>query len=145
MLETICAQGFQAEIVANAPAADSPVQVPRRNLGRLPGELQEAVRQARKENKPLLLAFHGPACPPCQRMSAVTYSDARVKQELGHWVLIQVDVAAHAKVARLFEVVGIPVAVAATADGVELGRIENFVEPAAFRARLKRMRPRKGS
>jgi thiol:disulfide interchange protein len=102
------------------------------------------VRQARQENKPLLLAFHGPACPPCQRMSAVTYANARVKEELTRWVLLQLDVADHPGAAELFEVVGIPVAVAVTADGVELGRVADFVAPAAFRARLERLRPRKG-
>jgi thiol:disulfide interchange protein len=143
ILETVRAKGFRAEIVPNAPATASPTRAQRRNLGRLPGQLQEAVQQARKERKALLLAFHGPACPPCRRMSAVTYSDTRVKQELACWVLVQVDVADHPEVAGLFEVAAIPVAVAVTADGVELGRVENFVEPAAFRARLERMRLRK--
>ena len=46
--------------------------------------------------------------------------------------------------AKLFEVTGIPVAVAATTDGEELGRIENFVEPAVFRERLAELRPRPG-
>jgi hypothetical protein len=41
----------------------------------------------------------------------------------------------------LFEVVGIPVAVAVTAEGDELGRIENFVKPAEFHLWLEKWRP----
>jgi thiol:disulfide interchange protein len=74
-------------------------------------------------------------------MDTVTYRNDQVKQELAHWAVLKVDIAEHREVAELFEVVGIPVAVALTTDGNELGRIENFVEPAEFRARLAQFRP----
>jgi thiol:disulfide interchange protein len=77
-------------------------------------------------------------------MDTVTYPNDQVKQELSHWVLLKVDIAEHSNVAELFGVAGIPVAVAITAAGEELGRIEDFVEPAEFRARLTQLRPRQG-
>jgi copper chaperone CopZ len=144
ILETIREQRFPAEVVPALPAAIFPTKATRRNLARLPDLLQRAVQQARKDNKPLLLVFHGPGWLPCQRMSTVTYSDDEVKLELGRWVMVQVDVADRSEVAELFEVIGIPVAVAVSADGVELGRVENFVEPAAFRVRLESMYSRRG-
>jgi thiol:disulfide interchange protein len=73
-------------------------------------------------------------------MDTVTYPDAGVKQELANWVLLKVDVLEHREVAELFEVGGIPVAVAVTPFGDELGRIENFVEPPAFRSQLQKCR-----
>jgi thioredoxin-like negative regulator of GroEL len=73
-------------------------------------------------------------------MDTVTYPDARVKEELARWVLLPVDVAEDRQVAGLFEVAGIPAAVAVTDAGVELGRIEGFVPPPEFRARLERLR-----
>jgi thioredoxin-like negative regulator of GroEL len=75
-------------------------------------------------------------------MDTVTYPDARVKEELARWVVLKVDIAEHRQVAEWFEVAGIPVAVAVTGVGVELGRIEGFVAPAKFRARLERLHPR---
>ncbi len=77
-------------------------------------------------------------------MDTVTYPNDQVKPELSHWVLLKVDIAEHSDVAELFEVAGIPVAVAVTDAGDELGRIENFVEPAEFRARLTQLRSRQG-
>lgn len=77
-------------------------------------------------------------------MDTVTYPNDQVKQELSHWVLLKVDIAEHSDVAELFEVAGIPVAVAVTAAGEELGRIENFLEPAEFRERLGQLRSRLG-
>ena len=73
-------------------------------------------------------------------MDTVTYPNDQVKQELSNWVLLKVDVVECREVAELFEVVGIPVAIAVTAEGEELGRIENFVEPAGFRAQLEHLR-----
>ncbi len=76
-------------------------------------------------------------------MDTVTYPDARVKEELRQWVLLRVDVAEHPEVAELMGVAGIPAAVAVTAGGEELGRIEDYSEPGAFRTRLTGLRPRK--
>jgi hypothetical protein len=75
-------------------------------------------------------------------MDTVTYPDAGVREELRRWVLLRVDVSQHPEVAQLMEVEGIPAAVAVTAGGEELGRIEDYLEPAAFRTRLARLRPR---
>ncbi|MCI0459316.1 MAG: hypothetical protein L0Z62_20395 [Gemmataceae bacterium] len=76
-------------------------------------------------------------------MDTVTYPDASVKEELRQWMLLRVDVAEHPEVAELMEVAGIPAAVAVTVDGDELGRIEDYLEPAAFRTRLTGLRLRK--
>src|SRR5262249_1596128 len=144
MLEAIRSKGFRGAVVKeglSAPPAEPKVG---RDLGRLPAEFERAVKQAKKANKPLLVAFHGPGCPPCRRMDAETYLDSNVKAELRRWMLLRVDVSEHREVAELFEVTGIPVAVAVTTDGEELGHIENFVEPAVFRKRLEELRPRPG-
>ncbi len=75
-------------------------------------------------------------------MDTVTYPNDQVKKELSNWVLLKVDIAEHHELAEQFEVVGVPVAVAVTTDGEELGRIESFVEPPAFRTQLKQCRQR---
>jgi hypothetical protein len=60
MLETIRKQGFQGEIVKDTAASDRTAAKVRRELGRLPEELHKEVQKARREGKPLLLAFHAP-------------------------------------------------------------------------------------
>ena len=45
-------------------------------------------------------------------MDSVTYPDSGVQEELSRWLLVRVDVSEHPGVADLFEVAGIPVAVA---------------------------------
>jgi hypothetical protein len=52
--------------------------------------------------------------------------------------MLKVDIVEGRDVAELFEVVGIPIAVAVTAEGDEIGGIENFVEPPAFGLQLKK-------
>jgi len=74
----------------------------------------------------------------------VTYPDATVKQELTNWVLVSVDISERREVAELMEVAGIPVAVAVSDEGEELGRIENFVEPGGFRKQLEGLRQQAG-
>jgi hypothetical protein len=59
-------------------------------------------------------------------------------------VFVSVDISERREVAELMEVVGIPVAVAVSGDSDELGRIENFVEPGAFRKRLEALRQQAG-
>jgi len=73
-------------------------------------------------------------------MDTVTYPNDQVKRELSNWVLLKVDIVERRDVAELFEVAGIPTAVGVTADGDELGRIESFVEPPAFRSQLEKCR-----
>lgn len=73
-------------------------------------------------------------------MDTVTYPDSAVREELTRWVLLSLDITREREATKLFEVVAVPVAIAVTPDGQELGRIENFVAPAAFRGRLERLR-----
>lgn len=75
-------------------------------------------------------------------MDTVTYPAAGVKEELEQWMLGKVDVSVHPDVARQFEVPAIPEAVAVDGNGRILGRIPDFVEPAAFMARLRQLRTR---
>lgn len=73
-------------------------------------------------------------------MDTVTYSAAGVKEELERWLTAKVDVSVHPDMARLFEVPAVPEAVAVDGNGRILGRIPDFVEPAAFQARLRQLR-----
>jgi thiol:disulfide interchange protein len=141
MLEAVGKKGLQAEVVKDTAVILAKVSRVHRNLGRLPTELRRVVEEA-KGKKPVLVAFYGPGCPPCERMDDETYHDASVDEELRRWVFLRVDIAKHREVAQLFDVAGIPMVVAVTVGGDELGRVENFVEPATFRRWLERLWPK---
>ncbi|MCB9932745.1 MAG: hypothetical protein H6841_04905 [Planctomycetes bacterium] len=70
-------------------------------------------------------------------MERVTYPDTEVQQLLERSYLRKVlDLELDAEAVSAFGVLGIPVAIIADADGLELDRIEGFVEPQDYARRL---------
>jgi thioredoxin-like negative regulator of GroEL len=72
-------------------------------------------------------------------MDTVTYPDKMVKDELESWVFERFDASKHRQAARELGIRAVPVAVALV-EGRILGRMENFVEAAAFRDWLRDVR-----
>ena len=60
MLETVRKQGFRGKITSDALVKAAEAGKVRRDLAQLPLQLRKEVEKAKKENKLLLLAFHGP-------------------------------------------------------------------------------------
>jgi hypothetical protein len=60
MLEAVRSKGFRGKVVPGGSSAFSAERKVRWDLARLPEELRWAVDQAKKANKPVLVAFHGP-------------------------------------------------------------------------------------
>jgi hypothetical protein len=60
MLEAVRTKGFRGEVVPGDSSASPPERKVRRDLAQLPEELGRAVDKAKTENKPVLVAFHGP-------------------------------------------------------------------------------------
>ena len=76
----------------------------------------------------------------CHQMDTVTYPDPKVREELANWTFVRVDVSENAKVAELFDVPAIPVALAATGEGEIVGRVTGFMEPKQFSDELRALR-----
>jgi hypothetical protein len=60
MLEAVRTKGFRGEVGPGDSSASSAERKVQRDLPQLPEELGRAVDKAKKENKPILVAFHGP-------------------------------------------------------------------------------------
>lgn len=58
-------------------------------------EVQTALNNARRQNKPVMLDFYADWCISCHEMDRGTFSDPLVKSELNDVVLIRVDVTAN--------------------------------------------------
>jgi thiol:disulfide interchange protein DsbD len=57
--------------------------------------IAELDKRLAAPGKPVMLDFYADWCVSCKEMEAYTFSDARVKQELGGMLLLQVDVTAN--------------------------------------------------
>lgn len=55
-------------------------------------ELQQKVQQAKADGQWLMLDFYADWCVACKEMEAYTFSDAKVRQALSNFVLVQADV-----------------------------------------------------
>jgi thioredoxin:protein disulfide reductase len=58
-------------------------------------ELEAKVKQASAEGKGVMLDFYADWCVSCKEMEAYTFTDAKVKQALNGFVLLQADVTAN--------------------------------------------------
>ncbi|ESS69164.1 thiol:disulfide interchange protein DsbD [Methyloglobulus morosus KoM1] len=55
-------------------------------------ELENRIKQANANNQPVMLDFYADWCISCKEMEAYTFTDAKVKQALVGFVLLQADV-----------------------------------------------------
>jgi thiol:disulfide interchange protein len=88
--------------------------------------LDEALAQARRERKPLVLDFYAEWCAPCQRMEKTTFKDERVQTLLERCVFVRVDTDEHPDVAKRMAVEGLPDIRFALPDGTVVRQLRNF-------------------
>lgn len=74
-------------------------------------------------------------------MDAETYPDSRVQKALSEWVVVRIEVTSEPEVARRCGIEGVPTLLALSAEGVELGRVEGFVDAEHLVRRLDTLRP----
>jgi thiol:disulfide interchange protein DsbD len=85
------------------------------------GELDAVLRSP---GKPVMLDFYADWCVSCKEMEAFTFSDARVRQQLGRMLLLQADVtennAEHMALLKRFSLFGPPGIIFFDAQGREI-------------------------
>ncbi len=101
-------------------------------------ELRREMQQAYQAQKPVMLDFYADWCIVCKELETYTFSDARVRQELEHIVLIQADVTDNAAPAREllqeFNLFGPPAVLFFGSDGQERSnyRVHEFLDTEQF-------------
>jgi thiol-disulfide isomerase/thioredoxin len=95
-------------------------------------DLTRAQAEAGASNKLLLAYFWAEWCGPCHTLSRTTWADARVKEALGTFVSVKIDVDQQPEVARRFSVSAIPRIILLDRTGNVLGSKEGLVEPEAL-------------
>ena len=73
-------------------------------------------------------------------MDAVTYPHPEVRAELEAWGLLTLDVAEEPDLARAVGIDAIPTTLVVGPDGTVLDRVVGFLEPLAYRDRLRAAR-----
>jgi len=84
-------------------------------------DVEQALAAAKSTGQPAMLDFYADWCVSCKEMEKFTFTDARVKQALAGFVLLQADVTANddtdKALMKHFEIVGPPDTVFYDADG----------------------------
>jgi thioredoxin-related protein len=102
-------------------------------------ELDQAVAEAAKAGKRVMLDFTADWCAPCKKMEKSTFPDPEVKAALDGYVLLQVDVTRNSAedqaLLKRFETPGPPVIAFYDAKGNELKqcRVKGYMKADKFR------------
>jgi thiol:disulfide interchange protein DsbD len=108
-----------------------------------PAQLDAVLSQAKQKGQPVLLDFYADWCVTCKEMELLTFSDEKVKEALGTYQLIQVDVtkntAEHQRILKKYALFGPPAILFFDANGEEKvsRRVIGFMKAERFLERLQ--------
>lgn len=123
----------QAEKVGEAEAADQAATQPVADAkAQWRTSLDEALKVAKVEKKPVFIDFYADWCPPCRRFTAKTLPDPRVQKAIKRFVLAKIDVDQNQPIAQSYGVRGIPALIVVDVDGKALARTTGFKTPEAL-------------
>jgi len=134
LIATIKDAGYTAQIVTDkrSPASDAtPATVPQG----FP-LLDEALAQAKRERKLIVLDFSAEWCAPCKQMERTTFADPKVKALLERCVLVKIDTDRQPEMSQRLGVVGLPDIRFVSPDGKVIHRLRGFQNAESFAAAL---------
>src|SRR5262245_59420447 len=137
LIATIKETGYTARVVSGngkSTAGTASLSLPRGFA-----LLDEALGQAQKERKPIVLDFFAEWCAPCQRMEKTTFKDERVKAILERCVFVRVDTDDHPDIAKRMTVEGLPDISFVLPDGKMIRQLRNFQDAESFSSELEEL------
>jgi len=136
LIATIKETGYTARVVSGngkSTTGTAPLSLPRGFA-----LLDEALAQAQKERKPVVLDFFAEWCAPCQRMEKTTFKDERVKALLGRCVFLRIDTDEQPEISRRMNVEGLPDIRLVTPDGKVVKQLRSYQDAESFAEELGR-------
>lgn len=91
-----------------------------------------ALKTAAQTNRPILLAFKAGWCGPCKWMDREVFSKPAVGKALSTWVPVHVDIDSQSRLARQYDITGVPTFVMLSSAGKELGRTSGAMSVEEF-------------
>ncbi|MEK7834171.1 MAG: thioredoxin domain-containing protein [Acidobacteriota bacterium] len=101
--------------------------------------IDEALAEAKRENKPLVLEFTAEWCAPCKQMERTTLVDSRVVELLKQVVFVRIDTDRQPEIAERLGVVGLPDIRFAATNGRLLRQLRGFQTAESFAAALQQL------
>ena len=107
---------------------------------------ERALRQAKRQGKPVVIDFGAKWCPWCKKLEAETLSNMEVQQALKSFVTLKVDMTRPKKneraFAREFGVEGLPTVAFINSKGTELKEMKlvGFIPASEFLKLLKKVK-----
>ncbi len=110
---------------------------PRRTLEWATGGVDRAQALAKDERRPMLVDFTAAWCGACKELDRITFSDPRISERASRFVAVKVDATrddepAVQRALEQFGVRGLPTVLLIDADGREVRRFTDFVDPDEF-------------
>lgn len=108
-------------------------------------ELMSEIQAAQQAGKPVMFDLYADWCVACKEFEAWTFSDAQVKERMGDFVLLQMDMTKNddddLKIYEEFDVLGLPTILFFDTDGKELTtqRVTGFMNAERFLAHLNQI------
>jgi len=89
-------------------------------------KLDEGLKLAKSQNKPLLVDFAAEWCGPCQRMLKGTYKDPSVIKKSASFVMVLIDIDKQQDLARKHNVEAVPTMLFLRPDGTQISRAVGY-------------------
>lgn len=136
LLRTVKESGYTAQVVSGQTksAATGAMVLPQG----FP-LLDEALAQAKAENKPIVLDLHAEWCAPCRKLERLTFPDARVKALLAQTVFLRIDTDKHPDIAQRLGVAGLPDIRLVLPDGSIIRQLRSFQDAKSFAVELEQL------
>lgn len=94
--------------------------------------LSDALKAAKKEQKPIMVDFYTDWCGWCKKLDKDTYGDSRVQKLAGQFICVKVDGDRNADLVGKYNIRGYPTILFLDSNGNIAQRIPGYVGPADF-------------
>ncbi len=96
-------------------------------------DLEQSLKDAKLENKTVMVVFDQDSCGYCDMLKQDTLSDSDVQKIINeNCIPVIIDINKDYEIASQFDVFGTPLIIFLDGDGKELHRIEGYVTPDEF-------------
>jgi thiol:disulfide interchange protein DsbD len=92
-------------------------------------DLNSALNEAKKTNKPIFIDFYTTWCTYCKQLDETTLSNPQVQEKLSkNYVVAKIDADKYPDVASNYKIYGYPALLFLDSNGGEIKRIEGYVD-----------------